>query len=310
MFEFKIEKPSRAPAPFQEQLVRSIEEKALDLIEKRFGDSSDGENRLAFHNAEHTKGVMRRTESILRAIQKVTVHRVAEKDVVLGRLAAAFHDVVQESEEQDKDGKLVRQRFTGRNEKKSADEAITFLEWEMKELEGSGFSEEDFAVIEDAIRGTVPDFSVEKKTVIQPNVTEQSSLISRAVALADLGTAGMDGAEAFLREGDALFREENLDITRALKNREPIEDELKEAYRDRMIEWAKGQPVFALKRQELLEEELRGMPPGADVAIKKLFNTFDESIAEAAKRAEARVSLSFDELALDMGFLDKKMMNH
>lgn len=311
MFEsFKAVQPSQVPMPFQERAVRGIEEKALDLIEKRFGSSSEGGNKLAFHNAEHTKGVMRRTESILRAIQKVTVHRVTEKDIVLGRLAAAFHDVVQDSEEQDKDGKLTRRRFTGRNEKESADEAIAFLEWEMKNLEGSGFSEEDFAVIEDAIRGTVPEFSVEKKTIIQPNVTEQSILISRAVALADLGTAGMDGAEAFLREGDALFREENLDIMRALENQQELSDETKETYRKRMIEWSRFQPTFAAGRRDLLDEELRGMPPGADVAIKKLFNTFDESIAEATKRAEAREAMSFDELVVDMGFPEQKLMSH
>jgi len=300
---FKIEKSN------QIQPLSVIETKVLNLIEKRFGEHS-GDSELAFHNVEHTKSVMRRTETILRAIKKVTLYRVTEKDIELARLAAAFHDTVQESKEQNKDGRLIRQRATGINEEKSADEAISFLEQEMKYSEEGEFFEKDLAVIEDAIRGTVPKFSTEKNTIIQPNVTEQSMLISRAVALADLGTAGMDGAEAFLSEGDALFREENLDITRALKNQELLADELKEHYRVRMIEWTKGQPVFAMGRRDLLDEELRGMPPGADVAIKKLFNKFDESISTSEKRAEERESMSFDELALDMGFFEKPPMNH
>ena len=305
MFEsFKAEKPNQAEPPLS-----FMETKVVSLIGKRFGEHS-GENELAFHNAEHTKSVMRRTESILRAIKKVTLYRVTEKDIKLARLVAAFHDAVQESKEQDKDGRLMRQRATGINEEKSADEAIDFLDQEMKYSEETEFSEEDFGVVKEAINGTVPGFDVEKKTVIQPNVTESSSLIARALALADLGTAGMDGAEAFLREGDALFLEENLDIMRALRNEQELSDEMKEVYRKRIIEWSKFQPTFAAGRRDLLDEELRGMPPGADVAIKKLFNKFDESISAAEKRAKERETMSFDELVVDMGFSEQKPMSH
>ena len=307
----KIERSHPATAPFQERFVQDGIQEAQSLIRSRFELAPpEKEDNLDFHNIQHTEDVIRRTENILRAIQRVTVHVVSEKDIALGRLAAAFHDVVQEWKEQEAQGKTLRQRFIGKNEEASADEAIAFLDREASGQADQGLSEEDFEIVAEAIRGTVPGFSMEKKTVIQPNITEQSSLVARALALADIGTAGMDGAENFLREGDALFREENLDIMRALRNQEELSNEVKEGYRNRMIAWSKFQPIFAKGRQELLDEELRGLPLGADVAIKKLFNTFDESISASARRGEERESMSFDELALDMGFFDKKPMNH
>ena len=307
----KIERSHPATAPFQERFVQDGIQEAQSLIRSRFELAPpEKEDNLDFHNIQHTEDVIRRTENILRAIQRVTVHVVSEKDIALGRLAAAFHDVVQEWKEQEAQGKTLRQRFIGKNEEASADEAIAFLDREASGQADQGLSEEDFEIVAEAIRGTVPGFSMEKKTVIQPNITEQSSLVARALALADIGTAGMDGAENFLREGDALFREENLDIMRALRNQEELSNEVKEGYRNRMIAWSKFQPIFAKGRQELLDEELRGLPLGADVAIKKLFNTFDESISASARRGEERESMSFDELALDMGFFEKKPMNH
>ncbi len=312
MFDlFKTERAPQAPIPFQERLVQGGIQGAQNLIRERFELAPpEKEDNLDFHNIQHTEDVIRRTESVLRAIQRVTVHVVSEKDIALGRLAAAFHDVVQEWKEQEVQGKTLRQRFIGKNEEASASEAIAFLDQEMGGSESQNFSEEDFEIVAEAIRGTVPGFSMEKKTVIQPNITEQSSLVARALALADIGTAGMDGAENFLREGDALFREENLDIMRSLRNQEELSNEVKEGYRNRMIAWSKFQPIFAKGRQELLDEELRGLPLGADVAIKKLFNTFDESISASARRGEEREKMSFDELALDMGFFDKKPLNH
>lgn len=299
----------------EEERVNEIIDKALGLIQRRFVIPTDPEkkldfdpdNELPFHGVAHTEGVIRRTEAILKAIQRVTVHKVTDKDIMLGKIAAAFHDVVQEWKPEQRGGAVIRKRNTGENEKTSANEVIAILEQEM-ESAGEIFSEIDLATIEDAIRGTVPGF--DGRTAIQPKVTEQSIFVSRAVALADLGTAGMDGAEAFLQDGDALFREENLDIVYATRSQEVLSSEAQEKYRQRMIGWSKSQPKFAEGRRDLLNEELKGMPPLVTEAIKKLFNKFDESISASKERAEKREGMSFDELALDMGFFDKKPINH
>jgi hypothetical protein len=228
---------------------------------------------------------------------------VSEKDVALGVLAAAFHDVVQEWQENQIDGKVMRQRFVVANEQASAHEAELFLST-LKNVVGERvFSDEDIATVVDAIGGTIPDFSVEHKTVIQPNITEKSLLLARVLALADLGAAGMDGASAFLQEGNSLFREENLDMVRSLEYPESVTDEEKARYQKRMIAWSNFQPAFAAGRKKLLDQELRGMPETAQASVKKLFGKFDEAILAATERAQARAKMSFEELAIDMGFL-------
>jgi len=150
----------------------------------------------------------------------------------------------------------MRKRFTVDNEKASADVAIEFMNQINQEVGTQVFSKDDKNTIREAIDATIPGFDPEKGTVVQPNMNEQSSLVARAVGLADLGTAGMDGPKAFLPEGDALFREENLDILEALKNPKNISGDQKEYYRKRMLGWSKFQPKFANGRKDLLEKEL------------------------------------------------------
>ncbi len=306
-----------------EKRVQGIINEAFGLIQKRFVIPADPEkkldfdpdNELAFHGVAHTEGVIRRTEAILRAMQPLGVHAVTEKDILLAKIAAAFHDVVQKWEPEDRKGALIRKRKTEVNEQASADEAIAFLKQEMETSGEKYFTEEDLEIIREAIQTTVPGLDMDKMTVIQPKmhtpkISERSRRISKALALADLGTAGMDGAAAFLQDGDTLFREENLDIARALRNQEELSDEVKEAYRKRMFDWSVGQPIFANWRRNLLDEDLEGVTPEMAASIKLLFNTFDESISASKERAEKREGMSFDELALDMGFLEKKPMNH
>ena len=300
MFEFQsVEKIQENPL---EVSARKGILKALDIIRERFEQSSEKENNLEFHNTRHTKDVIRRTALILETIQQYAPDAVSDKDIALGKIAAAFHDVVQNWEANPLPNKIIRKRFIKDNELASAEEARAFLEQENQKAEGT-FTSEDLGVIEEAIRGTIPDWEPKNNTVFQPNLTEQSSLITRALALADIGTAGMDGAEMFLREGDALFREENLDIVRTLQQSESITEEQKTRFRERLLQWTQIQPTFASGRKMLLQQELQGIPLEAIPAVQKLFEKFDESILAAKNRVEERNTMSFDDLVVDMGFI-------
>lgn len=304
MFEAqKIEKASEKPL---EECTRRGLQAALNLIRNQFEHSFRKENNLAFHNTEHTESVVRRTGSILRTIRMAAPDAVSEKDIALGKLAAAFHDVIQGWQENQVGEKTLRKRDSGTNEKASTDEAIAFLNQMNEEFGEIIFSEEDFLVITESINGTVPGFSVEKKTVIQPNITERASLIARALALADIGTAGMDGTAAFFREGNELFREENLDIAHALEHPEAVDKGTRELYKKRMLDWSRSQIDFASGRRDLLDTELDGMPQEAIGPVKNLFSEFNESIKNALQCAEARKKMTFNELVLDMGFLQKQ----
>jgi len=286
---------------------------ALLAVKERFEDDPDERNRLPFHNRRHTNDVMRRTRALLEVVREGGA--ITERDVKIGMLAGAFHDTVQRWEESrakwqengkevENHEKVMRRRFAGENEDASAAEASAFMDKAVEESGDPGiFSEDDKRIVAEAIGATVPGFNPEKGTVTQPNLKEKSSLIAHAVALADLGTAGMDGPEKFASEGDALFREENLDILEALhKPLNEIHEDQKEYYRKRMLGWSKFQAVFAAGRRSLLEEELRGIPEGVRDSVKKLFSRFDETIGSAKKIGERRDNMTFEELLRDMGY--------
>lgn len=287
-----------------EQYIEKGEKEAVNLVKERFDNNPDERNRLDFHNVRHTNDIIRRTKSILSALEKIGF--ASQRDVEIGAFAAAFHDTTQEWEEsiiqEGSWSKIIRKRFTGENENVSAEEAAAFMEKVNQEAGQEIFSLRDIDVAREAISATIPGFNPELKTVIQPNLNEHSSVVARALALADIGAAGMDGPEVFCREGDAVFREENLDIMDKLKNINALSEGEKEYFRERMLNWTKFQSSFAEGRKTLLETELQGMPESARDEIKKLFKKFDHSIEAAEKSAEKRQSLSFEELARDMGY--------
>lgn len=287
----------------QELVVARACTHARDLISARFEHAENSEDNLAFHNVEHTDGVVRRTELILRTIRNSVPDAVSVKDIALGKVAAAFHDVVQEWDEDRTEDSVKRRRRTGSNEITSATEAVVFLEKMNKEFGQDIFSKDDLGIITDAIGATVPDYNAEEKTVVQPNITERSSIVARALALADLGTAGMDGADAFVREGNTLFREENLDIARAMKQSQSITSQEKDRYRKRMLEWSVSQEIFARGRRNLFDKELQKIPFEAVISVKLLFGKFKESITAVGQLAKNREALSFEEIARDMGYV-------
>lgn len=291
-----------------EKVVSEGIDAALETIRKRFEDTGDStiedkkrpDDNLEFHNTKHTEDVARRVEEILRAIG------ADEKRVLLGKLIAAYHDTVQAYERDErKDGSVMRKRKIEENE------AASYLELEaFMNKHPALFTDEDRRIAKGGIDNTVPRFDPELKTVIQPNVfksieatldrqftADSPELVERAVALADLGTAGMDGSEAFLPEGDAVFREENLDIASSLGD-----PEKREALMKRMMDWSRGQVTFAKRRKELLERELAGLPDAMKQQIGKLFGRFDESIAAAEKQLAKREQMSLEELAESFGY--------
>ena len=141
-----------------------------------------------------------------------------------------------------------------------------------------------------------------QKTVVQPNLKEKSHPATLALALSDLGTAGINGGETFVKEGSDLFREENLDIKRALKSGHELTDAEKEFFRNRMMAWSKFQSGFAQGRKNLLEKEIANLPDNAKENLRQLFSKFDQSIKTAAQKASERELMNFDQLLADFGY--------
>lgn len=296
---------------------------AIEMLRARFEDVDDDKEKLPFHNAGHSVGVAARTRKILEAIERGAPELVDERTVEIGQLTAIFHDTVQTwVPVETKDGdftKVMRKRLASPadakavagsedyagNEAASAAEAARFIDAYNEKRREAGlaevFTDGDKEVVRRAIDATIPGFDPEKGTVVQPRLVKESSVITRAVALADLGESGMD-PEGYLKAGDALFREENLDILEASKDAKALSEAQKDYYRKRMLGWSKFQPKFAAGRKARLEQELEGLPDAAATEVRKLFAKFDESVEGAAAVATRRESMTFDDLLQDMGY--------
>ena len=138
----------------------------------------------------------------------------------------------------------------------------------------------------------------------QPNLTPNAPVVVRAVALADLGIAGMEAA-AFVETGDQLFREENLDIARALRlavTPAGLPARTLEGYKARMLAWCRSQAGFARGRRARLEIELGNLGSRAKSAVRALFSGFDAAIAAATEVVKAREPLPPWEVARAMGY--------
>lgn len=307
------EQEAREILPVEFWAQKGISE-ALEKVRERFEDSENKENKdaiLDFHNTKHTKSIVGRVERILSAMREAGAE-INERNIARGKIYGAFHDVVQDESEpkvipEGDFEKVARVRKSGANEKASWEAVIAFMERANEEAGGEVFTKEDMEGAQEAIAATVPGFYFNKEkgwgTVVQPNLKENSSFEARALALADIGAAGMEGYKVYGREGDAVFREENLDILRALREPEKLSDEQKEYFRSRMIKWSEIQIGFATGRKELLDKELGGLDPEVQKKLKaEVFNTFDDSIEGAKAKLEERKNMSFEELAKDMGY--------
>lgn len=255
-----------------------------------------------YHRPHHTRAVIERTSAILTTIRQADTAAVSERDVLLGQLAAAFHDTVQNfTLLGTPDGRMMMKRAVGDNENASAQEAETFMRSANVAADDKIFTEDDIRTVREAILGTVPGWSQELKTVVQPNVTSDSSTVARAVALADLGASGMDPATA-VEEGDRVFMEENYDMLQALYGSEPISDEQKEFFRTRMVTWATQQIEFITGRKNLFESQIQGFSPAIQERLRSLFSGFNQSIALQRRTAESRTQMTFEQIAADMGY--------
>lgn len=290
-----------------EHAVEEGTREALHLIHERFEEAANPRDKLDFHNTHHTEGVIRRTKKILEAIRAVEPKSVTPRMIQLAGLIASGHDTVQAYDvdliEDEGHTKLVRKRHVGENEQASAQELIARVtEIGTKTRAGSALTKKDEEILREAIDVTVPDFSPELQTITQPHLSEQSSLIARAVALADLGGAGMDGPDVFLREGDALFREEQIDITEALRTPGNLSEDDRDYFKKRMLAWSESQSTFAEGRKTLFEQEIAGLSEKVQNTVRVLFSHFDESVTRSLLKTKEREGMSFEALARDMGY--------
>jgi len=95
------------------------------------------------------------------------------------------------------------------------------------------------------------------------------SLVPRCLALADIGTLGIDGIAAYQKEGSLLLLEENLDIVEFITGVKAFDAAAQEVLRQRLLKRARFQIVFAKSRLLRLDSELVGLPDNVISLLKR-----------------------------------------
>lgn len=294
-----------------------LAQRAIDRIRENF-DKSEGPDRLPYHGVRHTEGVRLRTRKILEALAGEDGVNVSERDFLVADLAAAAHDLVQEwnvldasgaretveawRENRQVPGEVTRNRFRRTNEQASGAMMASWIEAEEEERGERAFTLEERGVLLRAIMATYPEFLRDRGTVWQPNLARDHHPVTFAVAMADLGEAGMsEDPQDYLDAGDAEFIEaraiDMLEIdTTNLNNKQRAH------YRARMLGWTALQPVFARGQRDMFAEKIAWLPEGAMLRVSELFRYFDNTIDAATARIAARKAMTFKKLYADMGF--------
>ncbi|MDE1970161.1 MAG: hypothetical protein KGI50_01100 [Patescibacteria group bacterium] len=309
------------PPPLSWVVMKNLIRRAYIDIEKMYpGEGWAGNDPFverAYHNITHTHGVVWATDKILGTMSNDPRSEINARGINLGCLIAACHDIDQRQGAPTASHislggqmytKEMRHRFVGLIEENSVEILLGRMCQENMTYGTELFTEEDMRIAREAILATVPGFDPELGTVIQPNLSEGASFITHALALADLHAAMMRGGAAFLADGNAVFREENIDVARTLLRSPNISQAEKDFICERIMAWYRMQIRFAEGRKIVVQKQLLWLPETMRDPVMNLFK-FDRAIAAARKRVksiDAKVQAgyppSFEEMVLSMGY--------
>lgn len=277
---------------------------AYRLIDERYGPSS--KDVLIFHSVDHSRDVVRRILKIGRVVRRYDP-TFTDCRLQLTMLMGAWHDVVQNRKEEIPNQGIIeegRNRDRGNNEENSGKELIDYMMGVNQERGMEVFTEGDFGIVRLGMWGTIPDF--QEGTIIQPYINGDSPYEVIILGLADIGGAGIDGAEQFIREGNNEFRELFTGITRGIKEGGLSEEE--KGYAGiKMREWiTMDQISFVEGRERNFDEEAGHFnnPQITEALKNEVFTKFEESKNAVRKRADGVLNnTSFEELSKLIGYV-------
>ncbi len=292
------EPPSEKPTFPQtfEQGVAYLRETNLEEVERQARELG-----LYYHNAEHTKSVERRAAAIVRAICSADGIKDTSHLLALSSTAAVIHDVRQVFEEETPHGN-PRSRKPGVSE---ASSLKLFLDQrdELARQHGTQLiSDDDVEVLAEALDCTVAAFTPEKG-IYQPNLSAETSVVARAIALADLGGLGMDGVYQFQEESVRVFLEENPDLVDQIWSSEEgridlskLDERERDVFTRRIKRRSWFNILFAKTRLQAFESELSGLSAEATQAVRELFSGFEEAVEDALALEQGREDMDLEEL--------------
>lgn len=239
------------------------------------------EKQLFYHNQDHVRDVQRRSQQIFALISPTLDAEVdRERTQSLLDFCAIAHDLVQQFDPNSLPH-TTRQRQPGVSERMTIEQLMRLIHQHNQQTSNRAaqLTETDIAVIQQAITATICTYNLQEQAIYQPLLYsgEPLSIVSRILALADLGTLGIDGIEVYNREGSLLFLEENPDVVSLVQSGEIYQLEetdptLAENIRQRLLKRCRFQINFAKSRLSHLEQELQGFPAAIHpVLLTKIF---------------------------------------
>ena len=197
----------------------------------------------------HTIGALRRVNEITRAMG------LSLRERQLARLAVAGHHL--ECDYGWVKGPQGRERIVKLEESARASSLGLSLLINMS----MAVTGEELELVREAVMVTAADIDDMFETVVQDKLKPDSHPVVRAVALADLGAAGMDGPRVFRREACAFLEDRYPDLYRQKQDRV-------------LRRWLTLCTHYVCGRQLFLDRELIGLPVLARDAVRSLFSQF------------------------------------
>ncbi|NEP49951.1 MAG: hypothetical protein F6K65_14490, partial [Moorea sp. SIO3C2] len=223
------------------------------------------------------------------------------------------------------------QSYTSRRRESGVSEAATITklldyiknqnEWISKQTSNhlTLFTDSDLQIIIEAINATICWYDSLDNTIYQPDLyysDKKLSLVAQIIALADLGTLGMEGIEAFNEEGSLLFLEENPDIIPIILNQDipdfqAIDKQtLYENLRQRLLKRTRFQVNFAKGRMARLARELKGFTAEAiAVLTHDVFKYLNPAIIQEIELSTPTANDTNFEQLIEFFELDKYLKN-
>lgn len=266
---------------------------------------------LYYHTLDHALAVKRRANIIFKSIKPILESTQSQEELQrlegLINLCAISHDMVQQ---------FVlptapngpRRRIAGVSEQATIDKLIQRLHYVNQNLANCEieadilFNDWDIKIIEDAIAATICDrdplagkvsYSFSPYSIYQPylyNSQSKISVVGSVLALADLGTLGMEGIQPYLQEGILVFLEDNLDLADLILNCDRTCAVNSPSLKTRLLNMARFIVSLAQERRARLELEITNFTPLARQILKE--QIFVYLNAENIKKIEAIVPTS------------------
>lgn len=260
---------------------------------------------LLYHGLPHAREVKWGATLIALVMREVNPGLMTSRDVRVEGFRAFGHDrVMMEDSRTDTPEpyeRILRTYRYGENERQSADRTITYMALANQRSGQTLFTQEDMDVTREAYTATIPSHDFSLGTVEQPYLELATSLKAFPTPLADINLCGMAEPDYFLKMSDRLFLEFNIDIYEAIRSGQPLPAEIKEFYKERVLEWTgDGQPKFVQGRKKRLPEDLGLLSEELREPVRALFPNFDGALICLGRAYERRKEMTFEGIVDEM----------